>query len=95
MAINGTEQIKKHRIDMSDRTNVCITGICDVINFDESSVVLDTSAGILSIDGQDLHIVSLNVDSGDITVSGSSINGIIYPQSFGKSVGGLFRKKSK
>ena len=92
---SNTEQLKKHRIEMTDRTNVFITGVSDVINFDEVSVVLDTSAGVLSIDGQELHIVSLNVDSGEITVSGSSINGIIYPQSFGKTTGGFFRKRAK
>ena len=95
MALSGNEQVKKHRIEITDRANVSITGVSDVINFDESSVVLDTSAGILSIDGQELHIVSLNVDSGEISVSGSSINGIIYPQSFGKASGGFFRKKAK
>lgn len=95
MALSDIEQVKKHRIEMTDRTNICITGVSDVINFDESSVVLDTSTGILSIDGQELHIVSLNVDNGEIAISGSSINGIIYPQSFGKTSGGFFRKRAK
>ena len=95
MALNGTEQNKKHRVEMTDRTSAYVTGVSDVINFDESSVVLDTCVGILSIDGQDLHIVNLNVDSGEISVSGSSINGIIYPQSFSKGSGGFFRKRVK
>ncbi len=79
---------------MVDRASVSITGVSDVINFDESSVVLETSGGVLSIDGQELHIVNLNVDSGEISISGS-VNGIIYPGSIGKSGGGFFRKKAK
>lgn len=94
MALSNQEALKKHRIEMIDRASVSVTGVSDVINFDESSVVLETSGGILSIDGQELHIVSLNVDSGEILVSGS-ISGIIYPGSINKSGGGFFRKKAK
>ncbi len=94
MAINNTDSIKKHRIEITERSNVIITGVSDVINFDEGSVILETSGGILSIDGQDLHIVNLNVDNGEITISGS-VNGIIYPGSISKGGGGIFRKKSK
>ena len=94
MALINSESAKKHRIEMTDRANVNITGVSDVINFDEASVVLETSGGILSIDGQELHIVNLNVDSGDISISGS-INGIIYPQSISKGGSGFFRKKAK
>ncbi len=94
MALNNQETLKKHRIEMIDRTSVSITGVSDVINFDEGSVVLETSGGILSIDGQELHIVSLNVDSGEISISGS-VSGIIYPGSISKSGGGFFRKKAK
>ena len=94
MALNNSETVKKHRIEMTDRSDLSITGVSDVINFDETSVVLETSGGILSIDGEELHIVNLNVDSGEITVSGS-VNGIIYPQSMTKGGGGFFRRKAK
>lgn len=94
MAINSSETVKKHQVEMTDRKDLTVTGVSDVINFDDSSVVLETSGGILSVDGQELHIVNLNVDSGEITISGS-INGIIYPQSMAKSTGGFFRRRSK
>jgi len=93
MALNSSETLKKHIIEMTDRSSLSVSGVSDVINFDETSVVLETSGGILSIYGQELRIVNLNVDSGEIAVSGS-INGIIYPQSFSKG-GGLFRRKTK
>lgn len=93
MALSNSETAKKHKIELIDRASVSVTGVNDVVNFDDSAVILETCGGVLSIDGQELHIVSLNVDSGEIVISGS-INGIIYPQSLGKS-GGLFRKKSR
>ena len=94
MALVNQDSVKKHRLEMNDRSQLSVTGVTNVINFDDTSVVLETSEGILSVDGQELHIVSLNVDSGDVTVSGS-INGIIYPQSISRAGGGLFRKKGK
>lgn len=94
MALNGSETVKKHRIEMTDRTSVSVTGVSDIISFDDTAVILETVGGILSVDGQDMHIVSMNVDSGEMLISGS-VNGIIYPQSIGKRGGGLFRKRSK
>ena len=94
MALVNEEPKKNHRIEITDRVILNVSGVISVINFDESSVVLETSGGILSVDGQDMHIVNLNVDSGDVTVSGS-ISGIIYPQSISRARGGLFRKKGR
>lgn len=91
MAGNIGEKNIKHTIMLSGREELKVSGVNDVINFDETCIVLETVAGILSIDGQNLHIVNLNVDSGDVSVSGE-VNGIIYPQSLSKS-GGLFRRK--
>ncbi len=78
---------------MSERETLTVTGVTDVINFDETSVILETTSGVMSVDGSDLHIINLNVDSGDVTVTGS-ISGIIYPQSMPKS-SGFLRKKSR
>lgn len=85
---------EKHRIELKGRESLNISGVEDVINFDEGNVVLQTVCGILSVDGEDLHIVNLNVDSGDVSISGT-VNGIIYPQSGVKQSGGFFRRMMK
>ena len=36
-----------------------ITGICDVVSFDENAVVLDTDMGLLTIKGKELHVSRL------------------------------------
>lgn len=53
------------------------SGVEDVISFDECSIVLKTVMGIMSVDGAELRIINLNVDSKDIEISGK-INGVIY-----------------
>ncbi len=84
-------QNQKHSLSMTDCRELSVTGVTDVINFDETSVILSTVCGVMSIDGQELHILNLNVDTGEVTVTGV-IGGIIYPQSVKKPSGGLFRK---
>lgn len=56
---------------------MALTGIDDVISFDERSVVLASTAGVLTVDGEDLHIVKMNVDSKELGIEGK-INGIAY-----------------
>ncbi len=84
-------RVLKHTVAMTECKELIITGVTDVINFDDTSVILSTSCGILSIDGRELHILNLNVDTGDVSVTGE-ISGMIYPQSAKKPSGGLFKK---
>ncbi len=83
---------KKHILEMVERKSVTLQGIDDVISFDEGCIVLLSVCGIISIDGKDMHIVSLDLDTGRVEISGT-VNGIIYPESTGK--GGLLRRKQK
>ena len=87
------KQSKSHLIEMAERKTLRVCGVDDVISFDEGCIVLSTVCGILSVDGRDLRIVSLDVDRGNVDISGS-INGMIYPESMKKG-GGLFRRKQK
>lgn len=87
------KQSKSHFIEMTERKTLRVSGVDDVISFDEGCIVLSTICGILSVDGSDLRIVSLDVDRGNVDISGC-INAMIYPESMKKS-GGLFRRKHK
>ena len=84
----------QHVIGMKNRESMEISGVSDVISFDEVGIVLSTECGVLSIDGKDLHIVTLNVDDGNVAITGT-INGIIYPESSESRSVGFFRRKTK
>ena len=47
-----------------------LTGIKDVLSFDEETVVLDTSLGRLTVKGSGLHIVNFDTKSGDLSAEG-------------------------
>ena len=83
-----------HTIGLKNRESLEISGVSDVISFDDMGIVLSTVCGVLSIDGKDLHIVTLNVDDGNVAITGT-VNGIIYPESGGNRGGGFFRRRAK
>ncbi len=85
---------KKHTVNMVDRKRLVLTAVKDVFSFDEEIIELETvSDGFLDIEGTDLHIIKMNLDSGELIVEGN-ISGLIYEESGGgaapKRKSGLF-----
>lgn len=64
------EMKQKHQVVLKNREKVIISGAAEVDSFDEHRVVLITELGVLVIKGNALHIQSLNVESGDVSVNG-------------------------
>ncbi len=61
---------RQHRITLSNRASGALTGICDVISFDDSSIVLDTDLGLLTIRGKELHVSRLTLEKGEVDIEG-------------------------
>ena len=60
-----------HNIIMENRKKVSVSGVDDVESFNEEEIVLHTeNQGILILKGAGLHINKLNVDSGDVNITG-------------------------
>ena len=59
------------------RQNIKINGVEDVISFDEGEVVLQTSCGGMTLEGEGLHIGVLSVEQGVVEVDGR-IDGVYY-----------------
>ncbi len=66
-----------HNVIMEDRKKVMLTGIKNVINFDEETIILDTSCGKFVIKGSSLHILQFNTDTGDLSAEGR-VHALIY-----------------
>ncbi len=79
-----------HLITVSERNELTVTGVRDVDNFDDTSVVIYTTLGELTVRGSELHIGRLNTETGDMTLSGS-IDSLTYSEWTQKS-GGFFRR---
>ena len=67
----------EHNLILNSREKLSITGVKEIINFDEKVVNIKTVCGELCIDGDNIHINVLNVEKGELEVVGK-FNGINY-----------------
>ncbi|MCL2500007.1 MAG: sporulation protein YabP [Defluviitaleaceae bacterium] len=67
----------RHMLQVDKREHVQVTGLIDVISFDEESVIGETEMGVIIIKGGNLHVNKINLDSGELSVSGE-IDGVTY-----------------
>ena len=79
-----------HGLSLQDRQKLAISGVNDVVNFDENQVIVATGLGTLTIRGDGLHVDQLNLESGDLRVTGT-IDLLEYDDS-GAMRGGFFRR---
>ncbi|MBQ8057202.1 MAG: sporulation protein YabP [Ruminococcus sp.] len=81
------EQIYKsnHSLILDNRSSLTLTGISDVIGFDEQTVNLMTDCGALIVKGESLHINKLNLDSKDVCIDGT-VNSLQYLSQSTKSI---------
>ncbi|MBR6424862.1 MAG: sporulation protein YabP [Oscillospiraceae bacterium] len=82
-------QPKSHKLSLEDRSKLVVTGVEDVESFDEQTVVLVTSQGVLVIRGSDLHLRSLSLEGGGVTVDGQ-VDALSYE--LRQSPGGFFSR---
>ena len=80
----------EHRLEVMGREHLPVTGVEDVERFDETGIVMSTTAGMLVIAGEDLHIGKLALDGGELHVDGR-IDSVTYEEE-GQSRGGFFSR---
>lgn len=68
------KSLSRHQVIMDRRENINITGVLEVISFDEDSIVCETEMGILILRGNGLHVNKLNLDAGELEVDGEIEN---------------------
>ena len=79
-----------HRLGLVGREKLTVSGVEDVERFDESGIVMSTSAGVLVVTGEDLHIGKLSLDGGELHVDGR-IDSVTYEEG-GREQGGFLRR---
>jgi sporulation protein YabP len=59
-----------HELVISNRERLRVTGVVHVVSFDERQVALETEAGLLTIEGEDFHITTVDLDKGNLQLEG-------------------------
>lgn len=62
--------IRPHNIIIEDRERISLSGVEDVDSFDDKQIVIITTKGSLTLRGTDLHIDKLNLETGEMSVTG-------------------------
>lgn len=82
-------QPQNHRLTLIERSALTVTGVSEVVSFDEHAVVLRTALGTLVVQGQNLQLKQLTLEGGDVAVEGE-ICSLIYEQK--RAPGSLFSR---
>ena len=61
-------------IILENREKLTLSGVRDVLSFDDQIVIVETELGLLTIKGQNLKITKLSIDTGDVVVEGDILN---------------------
>lgn len=58
-------------IILENRKKLTLTGIKDVLSFDDEIVIVESELGLLNIKGTDLRVNKISVETGDVIVDGT------------------------
>ena len=85
--------IRAHACRLENRSAASLTGVREVVSFDENQVVLDTELGLLTIKGKNLHMNRLTLEKGEADLEGQ-IDSLAYSsnESLHKSGESLFNR---
>lgn len=61
---------RKHKLEIYDRGTGSITGVVDVVSFDMDMILLETTQGMLTIKGKELHVSRLCLEKGEVDLEG-------------------------
>ena len=61
-------------IILENRNKLSVSGVKDVISFDDELVIIETELGLLTVKGNNLKINKLSIDTGEVSVEGEISN---------------------
>ena len=81
----------KHNVRLTDRKILSLTGILSVVSFREDAVELESTLGFCQITGEKLHMEKLDLESGEVILTGLIIS-LYYPDDSDQTKKGLLHR---
>ncbi len=88
------QQVTENKIQnvvLENRHKLSVSGVTDILSFDDQIVIIDTNMGMLTVKGIDLRINKLSIDTNDIIVEGT-INSLTYSDKIDKKASNFIGK---
>lgn len=79
-------------IVLENREKLSISGVLDVLSFDDQIVILETELGLLTVKGENLKINKLSIDTEEVIVEGDIVNLGYSEKDIDKKAGGFLEK---
>ena len=73
------QPILPHKLTLNERKQLTVTGVTEVVSFDETAVVARTGLGTLVVQGKDLQLKTLLPEGGQVVVDGT-VTALVYEQ---------------
>ena len=70
-------QPSTHAVSLLDRRVLKITGVSEVLSFDETEVSMSVGDMILDVSGSELSVSSLSLENGEVAICGL-VEAIVY-----------------
>lgn len=68
-----------HKLTLSERSVLTMTGVTEVVSFDEGAVILHTDLGTLVVQGRNLQLKTLSPEGGQVAVEGT-VSALLYEE---------------
>ena len=68
---------KEQNIEIENRNKIRLTGVVDIISFDDETITILTVLGKMIIKGDELKILNFGNETGDMEAEGK-INAVVY-----------------
>ncbi len=78
-----------HKIVLNERKLLTVTGVTEVVSFDDTSVIAQTDLGTLVVQGKELQLKTLLPEGGQVMVEGT-ICSLTYEEP--RPAGSLWRR---
>lgn len=80
---------------LENREKLSISGVIDVLSFDDQVVMIETELGLLTVKGEEIRINKLSIDTSEVIVEGN-ISHLSYSEknqekSKGSLIGKIFK----
>lgn len=80
---------------LENKEKLTITGVRDVLSFDDQLVIIDTELGMLTAKGENIKINKLSIDTGDVIIEGEIYSLNYSKDNFDKKQSSLIGKLFK
>lgn len=78
-SINMTNTNIVQNLVLENRNKLSVSGVNDVLSFDDQVVMVDTELGLLTVKGENIRINKLSLDTAEVIIEGE-ISSLSYSQ---------------